>query len=229
MIKLMVKIILKYLEVIWELLQRLLFAKVVTFKRINKQILFQQTKLLGEGAYSMVYKGTTRFNVNFNIDNSNHSIADSHSDRNRSGGGNRSTDSNCYAVKKILVQSNENEKMTIEEINSLRKFSHENIIKMIDYAECYENNIKTVYILFPFIKSGSLRDLLNSILQGQQPKLSLPLVLSNYRKICSAFNVLHSYNPSYIHQDIKPEVSIRKITVYYPQRCTLLLMLVNLN
>lgn len=150
-------------------------SKSIHFKKTGLTITIEN-QILGEGAYSIVYKA--RGNNN----------------------------SNQYAIKKMFIQSKEYEKIVQDEIDSLLRFNHSNIIKMIDSnSNIYHNETKIAYILFQFIPNGSLRNILNKRLDGLQNRQNLRIILKDFIKLCDAFNVLHNHIPSYVHQDIKPE------------------------
>ena len=108
-----------------------------------------------------------------------------------------------FALKKIFLQSEEFVVIYRTEIESLQKFKHRNIINLIDYIECDENNSKVAFLLFPFMERGSLRNQLDKRLPNHVPNIKTILIL--FVEMCSAFKVLHNYSPSYVHQDIKPE------------------------
>lgn len=67
-----------------------------------------------------------------------------------------------------------------------------------------------MYLLLPLIPQ-SLRDVLNTRMSpstSSQSGVSLPTlasILADFYSICSALNVLHTFRPSYVHQDVKPE------------------------
>lgn len=143
-----------------------------------------QKDILGEGGFSTVYKASNRKN------------------------------SSQFAVKKVLIQNEELNRSVLTEIRSLNQFRHANIVKMVDSVEGRDDtNKRVVYILFPLVKRGTLRDVLNLRLKGDPDRASLVLetVINDFKAICSAFNYMHTFSPvKYIHQDIKPEVSSRR-------------------
>lgn len=176
----------------WSLIQQLLalMASIVDFIKgafsLNSSVYFEntQTKVrikgkrhIGEGAYSMVYKACAQYDK-----------------------------SKQYALKRMLVQSEEAEKMVQIEVEAFQRFKHPNILSMLDMTNRTEGGLKAVYLLFPLVKNGSLRDVLTDISNGHRPKPTVIEVLQRFTEICNAFNVLHLYKPSYVHQDIKPEV-----------------------
>lgn len=136
---------------------------------------------LGEGAFSTVYRATDA------------------TDRSRQ-----------YAVKKMFIQSPESERSLTQEIDSFQRFRHPHVLKLTDSLIQNKDGLKIAYLLFPLCKRGSLRDELNrTTLVGsgarQQGAFGLLGTLSSFSGIVSAFNVLHTHAPPYVHQDIKPE------------------------
>eukprot|EP01041_Mallomonas_annulata_P001931 gene1931-3746_t len=111
-----------------------------------------------------------------------------------------------YAIKKVFIQSSTFERSVRAEIDAFKRFRHANILEMVDVVE-HDNMGRgtVVYMLFPLAKSGNLRELLNNNLNGTSKRPNLKSILSDYRDICCALNLLHTFTPSYIHQDIKPE------------------------
>ncbi len=145
---------------------------------------------IGEGAFSVVYKAK---------------------DRNSTG-----SNSKFYALKRMLLQSPECAQIAKIEIDSFQKFRHSHIIPLVDHTESVEQGRRVAYLLLPFCANGSLRHRLNllvhsnpssssSIENGFSRLTNLRQVLSDFRDICDALNVLHSCQPSYVHQDIKPD------------------------
>ena len=107
----------------------------------------------------------------------------------------------------MYIQSGELQSSTKTEIESLKKFQHPNIIKMIDFSFANEpKKGQVAYILFPYLAKGSLRDLLNTQNHNPSFRPSLVGVLSGFRAICNAVNILHSYSSPFVHRDIKTEV-----------------------
>jgi serine/threonine protein kinase len=104
------------------------------------------------------------------------------------------------------MQSDEIERSVKNEIDALKKFKHENIIKMIDYKFATDGGRSVAYLLFPYTTGGSLRDVLNNMLKNPSQPWKLMNILSDFCDICRAINVLHTYSPAYVHRDIKPEV-----------------------
>jgi serine/threonine protein kinase len=112
-----------------------------------------------------------------------------------------------FALKKLYLQSAELQRSAETEIDSLKKFRHENIIKMIDYTFANESGKGQIaLILLPFTPGGSLRDVINHQLKFQlHSKPKLMATLSQFLDVCRALSVLHTYSPAFVHRDIKPE------------------------
>eukprot|EP01038_Epipyxis_sp_PR26KG_P013272 gene13272-17783_t len=91
----------------------------------RRVVLLSESNRIGEGAFSIVYKGLKKFEP-----------------------------TTCYAVKKALIQSSECEKIVLIEIESYKKFIHPNILRMIDYTQEVEGNLKVTFILFPFVANA---------------------------------------------------------------------------
>lgn len=143
-------------------------------------IVFVESEILGEGGFSTVCKGTSQ-----------------------------NMSSKKYAVKKVVVQTDEIKRSVLAEIMFLNEFRHPNIIKMIDSVDIRDKgNNRVICILFPLIARGTLRHVLNlRPKDADRSKLDLAQILRDFKSICSAFNYMHTLTPvSYIHQDIKPEV-----------------------
>ena len=113
-----------------------------------------------------------------------------------------------FALKKVLVQSEELQRSVRIELKALQQFTHPHILTLVDWFETRnERNVQVFYLLFPLMKKGTLRDELNMSMQTDpnRNQRDIGLVLKNFQKICSALNYMHTYSPKYIHQDIKPE------------------------
>ena len=118
-----------------------------------------------------------------------------------------------FAVKKMLAQTKELNQIARIEVDSYRRFRHKNILSLIDSTVCVQNGFTTFYLLFPYMEYGSLRDVLNNIMDGKASRPTLAQVLASFVDVCDAINLLHNHDPSYVHQDIKPEVCIADLRV----------------
>jgi serine/threonine kinase 16 len=175
MINSFVDLVVSWCSVIYAFIAGLFCGKTIRFDSGRK---VSVGAVLGEGAFSFVYKG--------------HSC--------QSG--------EVYAIKKMYMQSEELHKSVENEIAALKRFQHENIIRMIDFVFQQESGRgRVAFLLFPFTPKGSLRDVLNVQLSsgGGPPRGRLGRALKGFRDICKAINLMHTYSPPYVHRDIKPE------------------------
>ncbi len=134
--------------------------------------------VVGEGAYAYVYRAEST-----------------------------STDA-IYAVKMIFMHSEEFTRSAKQEVAAYNLFQHKNILKLLDHMVAdTETDQKAMYLLFPFQHGGNLRQMLDNRISNPDkfPKLSLKKVFSGFKSICEAVNVLHTHEPPYVHQDIKPD------------------------
>jgi serine/threonine protein kinase len=130
----------------------------------------------------------------------------------------------------MFLQSSDLERCAKTEIESFEKFHHPNILSLISFVKREERMrssgssfgssersgagggssnqmVQVMYLLFPLIENGSLRNILNRRerqILSSRPKLRE--ILTDFTAICEALNVLHTFQPAYVHQDIKPEV-----------------------
>lgn len=138
-------------------------------------------KVLGEGAFSFVYTAISPYRQK------------------------------KYALKKVYLNSAEYEKIVEAELFSFREFRHKNILQLLDQTYTKGSKGRSICMLFPLISQGSLRQILDrhlvaSVLDRTPSSTRIVVVLKQFLAICSAIQVLHAFLPSYIHQDIKPEV-----------------------
>jgi serine/threonine protein kinase len=151
-------------------------SKPMRFESSGRSVRIDPATIIGEGGFSQVLKGTD--------------AADS---------------SRKYAVKKILIQSPEEDKCVNLEIHYLRTFAHEYVVPFYGANYETEGGRKVVYMLFPLIRNGNLRQRMNLVLEGRLPAFTLTKLLWSFSAITSAINVMHSHNPPYVHRDIKPD------------------------
>lgn len=151
----------------------------MTFPRtqLSVTVVGRRNQSIGEGAFSTVYQATDRQSPNRH-----------------------------YALKRMLLQSSDLTNMAKVEVDAYHKFFHPHIIQLVDHIEKVESTTAVMYLLFPYCQRGSLRDDLNRIMSGSCKKPSVSRMLRNFIDICEAIQVLHDFQPSYVHFDIKPEV-----------------------
>ena len=138
-------------------------------------------KVIGEGAFSFVYTAVSPYRLK------------------------------KFALKKVYLNSAEYEKIVEAELFSFREFRHKNILQLLDQTYTRGSKGRSVCMLFPLISQGSLRQVLDrylvsSVLDRPSSSTRIVVVLKQFLAVCSAIQVLHGFLPSYIHQDIKPEV-----------------------
>ena len=151
-------------------------GRQLTFQQAGARVELKKT-ILGEGGFSTVYEA-------------------------------KDPEGNEYAVKKVLVQSEELQRMVRTEIKASRQFDHPNIVCMIDWFETRnERNQQVFFLLFPLLKKGTLRDDINASLKTDplRERKDVARVLEGFQSILEALHYMHTYQPKYVHQDIKPE------------------------
>jgi hypothetical protein len=153
----------------------LIFTKnSVVFESTGRTVYYAGTDArVGEGAYSVVLKASGAFDGGVE-----------------------------YALKKMLIQSDETNAMVVNEIQAFHKFRHPHIIHLLDSTIVDEGGMRVAYLLFPLAR-GSLTSI-----PREHHARQLPRVLQGFLAVCEAANVLHTFNPSYVHQDIKLEVQL---------------------
>lgn len=113
-----------------------------------------------------------------------------------------------YAVKMIFMHDSSYEASAQQEVMSYKTFRHGHILQMLDYLETEgDDGQRVMYLLFPLHKGGTLRQSLDMRLEnpGLVLKWSLPHVLTSFRQVCAAVNVLHNHEPRFVHFDLKPD------------------------
>lgn len=153
----------------------LFFSHSVTFATTGRTVYYSGDAGVGEGAYSVVLKASSAFEG-----------------------------SRQYALKKMLIQSEETRCLVNNEIQAFLKFKHSSIIELLDSTTVNEGGKQVAYLLFPLMPRGNLRSLISTSAERHQRRLVG--VLQGFLSICDAVNVLHTYTPSFVHQDIKLEV-----------------------
>ncbi|KAK4878150.1 hypothetical protein RN001_010656 [Aquatica leii] len=114
----------------------------------------------------------------------------------------------CYAVKRIICHSIDDQKVALQEIEYYRKLKHPNIIELIDStfkgsADIVVNATSEVYMVLPYYRRGTLHDYLDSH-SINKDYLSISEVLRIFTDICSAVKYMHELKPeSLAHRDLK--------------------------
>jgi len=114
-----------------------------------------------------------------------------------------------YALKKVFIQTEDQFELVKKEIDVSSLFNHPNLLPLLDHAiistrdaqggsENYE-----AYLLFPVHLDGTLLD--NSmIMQSKKDFFPPTIVLQIFRQICAGLKHMHSFDPPYAHNDVKP-------------------------
>ncbi|CAN1840095.1 Serine/threonine-protein kinase 16 [Linum perenne] len=102
-----------------------------------------------------------------------------------------------YAMKKVLIQNKEQLELVREEIRVSSLFNHPNLLPLLDHA------IISVKLLFPVHLDGTLLD--NSkAMSAKREFFSTSEVLEIFRQLCAGLKAMHSFEPPYAHNDVKP-------------------------
>ncbi|KAJ4758621.1 hypothetical protein LUZ62_023638 [Rhynchospora pubera] len=113
-----------------------------------------------------------------------------------------------YAVKKVLIQSREQLDLVRDEIRVSSLFKHENLLPLLDHAIIAVKGPQgtwnhEAYLLFPVHLGGTLFD--NAmVMQPKKEFYPTLLVLQIFRQVCAGLKHMHSHDPPYAHNDVKP-------------------------
>jgi len=142
-------------------------------------------KLIGEGGFAFVYL-----------------VHDPYTDQ-------------IFAIKKIICQTDEALNGAKREIEILTSFKHKNLLQ-VHAHEIRKSKIagaEDVFLLMPFYKRGTLQNAIDDrkgvIAKHKTPAQNHMLgseqkLLSSFLTICYGVRELHSKNPPYSHNDLKP-------------------------
>ncbi|XVE56731.1 hypothetical protein DITRI_Ditri04bG0034500 [Diplodiscus trichospermus] len=119
------------------------------------------------------------------------------------------SDDGTYAMKKVLIQNNEQLELVREEIRVSSLFSHPNLLPLLDHAIIAVKPTQEgswtheAYLLFPVHLDGTLLD--NSkAMKAKKEFFSTSDVLQIFRQLCAGLKHMHSLGPPYAHNDVKP-------------------------
>ncbi|CAN1311789.1 Serine/threonine-protein kinase 16 [Linum perenne] len=107
------------------------------------------------------------------------------------------SDDGTYAMKKVLIQNNEQLELVREEIRVSSLFNHPNLLPLLDHA------IISVKLLFPVHLDGTLLDN-STAMMAKKEFFSTSDVLQIFRQLCAGLKHMHSLEPPYAHNDVKP-------------------------
>ncbi|KAL2242998.1 probable serine/threonine-protein kinase DDB_G0291350 [Sesamum indicum] len=114
-----------------------------------------------------------------------------------------------YAMKKVLIQNNEQLELVREEIRVSSQFSHPNLLPLLDHAiiavkASQDQSWKhEAYLLFPVHLDGTLLDNAKAM-KAKKEFFSTADVLQIFRQLCAGLKHMHSFDPPYAHNDVKP-------------------------
>ncbi|KAJ3693249.1 hypothetical protein LUZ60_008729 [Juncus effusus] len=115
-----------------------------------------------------------------------------------------------YALKKFMIHSNEQLELVKQEISVSSQFNHPNLLPLIDHAiisvKGKEEGVQNheAYLLFPVHLDGTLSDL-TKIMQAKNEYFPTLTVLQIFRQLCAGLKHMHSFDPPYAHNDVRPE------------------------
>ncbi|XP_020110380.1 probable serine/threonine-protein kinase DDB_G0291350 [Ananas comosus] len=114
-----------------------------------------------------------------------------------------------YAMKKILIQSPEQLELVKEEIHVSSLFNHPNLLPLLDHSIIAVKGQQggswnyEAYVLFPVYLDGTMLD--NAIaMHSRDEFFPTYTVLQIFRQLCSGLKHMHSFDPPYAHNDVKP-------------------------
>ncbi|XP_049366119.1 uncharacterized protein LOC125830962 isoform X2 [Solanum verrucosum] len=119
------------------------------------------------------------------------------------------SDDGTYAMKKVLIQNSEQLEMVREEIRVSSLFSHPNLLPLLDHAiisvkVAQDQSLKhEAYLLFPVHLDGTLLDNAKTM-NAKKEFFSTSDVLQIFRQLCAGLKHMHSLDPPYAHNDVKP-------------------------
>ncbi|XP_008804427.1 probable serine/threonine-protein kinase DDB_G0291350 isoform X1 [Phoenix dactylifera] len=160
---------------------------------------FRILKQIGEGGFAYVYLVKEV-------------VADA-----RSGGGlaakksvppSHVSEDGTYAMKKVLIQSEDQLQLVREEIHVSSLFNHPNLLPLLDHAIIAVKGPQggwnhEAYLLFPVHLDGTLLDNAK-VMQAKKEFLSTVTVLQIFQQLCAGLKHMHSFDPPYAHNDVKP-------------------------
>ncbi|KAM7471199.1 hypothetical protein LguiA_009382 [Lonicera macranthoides] len=159
---------------------------------------FRIVRPLGEGAFSYVYLVKEVLNdpsaggISTKLKDPSHLSSDG-----------------TYAMKKVLIQTNEQLERVMEEVRVTSLFSHSNLLPLLDHAIIAVKASQELtwkheaYMLFPVHLDGTLVDSANAM-KARKEYFSTSDVLQIFHQLCSGLKHMHSFDPPYAHNDVKP-------------------------
>ncbi|CAM6085546.1 unnamed protein product [Calypogeia fissa] len=114
-----------------------------------------------------------------------------------------------YALKKVLVQTDEQLELVKQEISVSSSFNHPNLLPLLEHSIIAVKGAQEglwnqeAYLLFPVHLDGTLLDNLNNM-QAEKQFFPTITVLHIFRQIAAGLKHMHSADTPYAHNDLKP-------------------------
>ncbi|XP_047333090.1 serine/threonine-protein kinase 16-like [Impatiens glandulifera] len=162
---------------------------------------FRVVRQLGEGGFAYVY-------LVKEVRNESATASDGGISK-KFKGSSHVSDDGTYAMKKVLIQNNEQLDLVREEIRVSSLFNHPNLLPLLDHAiigvkPTQEGAWKNeAYLLFPVHLDGTLLDNTNAM-KAKKQFFSPTDVLHIFRQLCAGLKHMHNLVPPYAHNDVKP-------------------------
>ncbi|XP_042428262.1 probable serine/threonine-protein kinase DDB_G0291350 [Zingiber officinale] len=159
---------------------------------------FRILRQLGEGGFAFV------FLVKEVVADGNSTLASK-----KSINPSHNSDDGTYAMKKVIIQTEEQLELVKQEIHVSSLFNHPNLLPLIDHAIIPVKGTQDgsrkheAYLLFPVHLDGTLLDLAK-IMQSKKESFPTITVLHIFRQLCDGLKHMHSFDPPYAHNDVKP-------------------------
>lgn len=160
---------------------------------------FKIVRQLGEGGFAYVYLVKEVINdVSSNGGVSNKFKDPSHI-----------AEDGTYAMKKVLIQNSDQLALVKEEIRVSALFCHPNLLPLLDHAIIPVKGgpdqtwTHEAYLLFPVHLDGTLLDN-TTTMKSKKEFFSTSDVLQIFRQLCAGLQHLHTLEPPYAHNDVKP-------------------------
>ena len=154
---------------------------------------FRVLRQIGEGGFAFVYLVKEH-------DASSYAARDRHPSH--------VSDDGTYAMKKVLIQSREQLDLVKEEIRVSSLFNHPNLLPLLDHAIIAVKSTQgdwshEAYLLFPVHLDGTLFDNA-AVMQSRKEFYSVLDILRIFQQISEGLKHMHSLDPPYAHNDVKP-------------------------
>ncbi|XP_074567696.1 uncharacterized protein LOC141824332 [Curcuma longa] len=159
---------------------------------------FRIVRQIGEGGFAFVFLVKEVFADGAAGLSGNKSINPSHI----SGHG-------IYAMKKVIIQTKEQLELVKQEIRVSSQFNHPNLLPLLDHAIIPIKDKQggaqkhEAYLLFPVHLDGTLLDI-TTAMQSKKEFFPTITVLQIFRQLCAGLKHMHSFDPPYAHNDVKP-------------------------